>query len=439
MATKNSKSGSADPKWQNGHHDRVGIDRSRSLPLSSFSVQNLCKKFLTLVFVLITFIAYCVVVPLFALCMAPVYAYRGFVILLQRLLHPDWVGIMSSRDAIVGLDDTTKKCECMIVASVVFRGVPDVRKIQAYFHDNVMEARNAQGEYWYEKMTHYYENWMGFAFWKKEENFCLEKHLRPFDKNIKTKVVPGLNGEMEEFVTEDELLRCLGEIEKLPFAKGQSPWEILILPNFIPREGDLHKPYIIPQLTITTTEDEVNGNVVVKSKEDKHFTLVYRVHHALGDGYSFLKMLMCNICAEPLECVPKAPTREYPLGAKILNSIAIIAFTPYYHFKQFVFEIDRSIWHLSAGKLSRQSHFVTTERIPMESLKQVGKAHKVPLTGVLLAGLAGGIHNFLKLTGKGHLTPKYMRAFSPMPWQNHPAFNGEGMVNHWYYCKLFLE
>lgn len=416
MAAAKPCCGSADPK---------PIHRDKVITSSSFTVGNVFKKLFKLIFVLVALVLYCGVVPLFAAFMIPMYIYRGLIIILQKVLHPEWIGIMNSRDALVGLDDTTKRCECMIVASIVFRGVPDMHKIRQHFQKNVIDAKNAQGGLWYKKMTYYYENWMGFPFWRKEQDFKLEEHVRLFDYAVKRNKVVDRAGREEAYVTEDEVLRCFGEIEKLPFGKGQSPWEILVLPNYIPREGDLHKAYVVPAMMRTT---EGSGD----DDADKYFSLVYRVHHAIGDGYSFLKMLMCNICDDPIENVPKAPTRDFNLFIRIIHNIAILIFTPYYHFMQFFVEIDRSIWHLPANKLSKRSHFVSTERIPMESLKLVGKAHKVPLTGVLLAGLAGGIHNFLKLTGKGHQIPKCMRALSPMPWENHPAFKGDGMVNHWY-------
>lgn len=418
MAGSKSSSGSADPRNPN---------KDCKPSSTEATIREVFKKAVKLALVLITFSVYLLIVPVFAVFMFPVYIYRGLVIILQKIFHPEWVCIMNSRDALVGLDDTTKRCDCMIVASVVFRGVPDMQRIREHFEKNVMQVKNAKGGNEYEKLTHYYENWMGFPFWKQEKEFKLEEHLRLFDYKVNTTTAIDRNGKEAEYVTEEDLLRCCGEIEKLPFAKGQSPWEILVLPNFIPKEESLHRACVIPQMT---TQIGNGGD----AEDNKYFTLLYRVHHAIGDGYSFMKMLMCNICNEPIESVPKAPSREFNFFIKILNSIAILIFTPYYHFKQFFLEIDTSLWHLSTNKLSKQSHFVSTERISMERLKQVGKVHNVPLTGVLLAGLAGGIRNFLKLTGKSHNLPKFMRALSPMPWKNHPSIrpSGDGMTNHWY-------
>ncbi|ODM98682.1 hypothetical protein Ocin01_07990 [Orchesella cincta] len=418
MTVAKLNTGSSDPK------PKQTPPRRRSLTADAFSPRNLCKKLIRVIFVLIAFVVYGILVPIFLICMLPVYMYRGIVVILQKIFHPEWAGIMCSRDALVGLDNTTKRSECMIMAILIFRGVPDVKKCTEHIQKKVMEAKNTRGEYLYRKFTYYYENWLGFPFWKKEADFKLEKHFRQFDYKIKTKPT-GANG-VEESVTEDELLRYMGEIEALPFPKGQSPWEIMILPNYIPREGDLHKDYAVPEMTVTDWNDP-NGNV----ENGKYFALVFRIHHAIGDGYSCMKMLMCHICNEPLDTVPKAPIRHYNIFTRIVQYIAILVLTPYYHFNQFFVEIDSSLWHLSTNQLAKKSHFVSTERIPLESLKQVGKAHKVPMTGVFLAGLAGGIHNFLKLSGKGHQIPKFMRAFSPMPWEDHPAFTTNGLVNHW--------
>lgn len=63
---------------------------------NKFIVGNVFIKLFRLILVLIALALYCAVAPLFAAFMIPLYMYRGFVVILQKVLHPDWICIMNS-------------------------------------------------------------------------------------------------------------------------------------------------------------------------------------------------------------------------------------------------------------------------------------------------------------------------------------------------------
>lgn len=141
-----------------------------------------------------------------------------------------------------------------------------------------------------------------------------------------------------------------------------------------------------------------------------------------------MKLLLTNICSDPLSVVPKAPVRRVSTLQKIGKYAAIIALTPYYHFLQFFLNIDRTVWHLPSHKLTKQWQFTMTERISFSGVRETSKRLNVCVTATLLAALAGGIHNYFRKKGINHLNKRIMRGLTPLPYSKHPM---EQLVNHW--------
>lgn len=142
---------------------------------------------------------------------------------------------------------------------------------------------------------------MGHAFWKKEENFVLEEHIRfceETEAHLKGQEVgvisedDGNNNNNEDnfknnnnqvdyknnvnedksstsVVTEEDFCRIMGPISTRPFKRGMSPWEILIVRKFVPTVAKVHGDFV--PTTPVGGEDE-------KEK----FLFVFRVHHSLS-------------------------------------------------------------------------------------------------------------------------------------------------------------
>lgn len=316
---------------------------------------------------------------------------------------------MSTRDAVVGLDDVTKKCQCVLHVMLTYRGDPDLDKIRKVFDCNVMNSKHCDGNFVYEKLTHYYTFWMGYAFWRKEEDFRLEEHVRFYE---------GIENNNDRSITEDEVIKLMGPITTKPFPDKMSPWEVLIFPRFIPSKPQIHR-----------CKDTIR---VEGSEQDHKFALLFRVHHGISDGYSIMKLLMKNLSNEPLDRIPQSKDRKLPVYRSLMMYFGIILLSPYYHLKQFVIDVDRNEWHVREGKLTREWYAIRSERMDLRTLKDVSKRLNVSTTALLLAGFGGGIRRYL---GKRKM-PKVMRALAPMPWKGHPL---NGLVNHWYISYGFTD
>jgi len=369
------------------------------------------------VLIVLCFVAYLILVPIFLLLMTPLYLYRLFVILAQKLLKPELVEIVSTRDALVGLDNASSQLECMITLLLIMKGDPDMNKILEVFKNEVINGKNSKGELCYQKLKNYYDTWLGFTFWKKEENFQLENHVHEINLSEYDFMKENNNG--KDGVTEEQLMKMLGARATKCFPPGISPWEALIVRNYKKAPPNLHQDYK-PNIPITPVEKF--------GEKDCEFALVLRIHHAMGDGYSIMKLVMSNLCIGALDRIPKPPARQLSIFTVILNYMAIFFLTPYYHFLQFVLHVDKTMWHLPSNKLEKQWQFAVTERISFAAIKEISKNQEVCVTATLVAGLAGGVHNFLKNKGLGNKNNSKMRAMSPMPWKGHPV---ETLVNHW--------
>ncbi|CAL8102771.1 unnamed protein product [Orchesella dallaii] len=384
-----------------------------------FTMKRFIGVILKSVLIVLCFMAYLIIVPIFLLLMTPLYLYRLLVKLAQKLLKPEWTGMVSPRDALVGLDNTATQCECMITVLLTMKGDPDMKKVLEVFQNEVINGKNSKGELCYQKLQNYYDTWLGFTFWKKEENFQLENHVRELDPSEYDFLKNNNKSEDGVAVKEDQLMKILGARSTKCFPPGVSPWEALIIRNYKKASPQLHHDF--------------KANVPISSVEklgekDCEFALVLRIHHAIGDGYSIMKLIMSNLCMGALDRVPKAPVRRLSPLTVLLNYIAIVFLTPYYHFLQFFLDIDKTMWHLPSNKLEKQWQFAMTERLSFAAIKEISKQQGVCMTATLVAGLAGGIHNFLKEKGMEKKNKKIMRALSPMPWKDHPL---ETLVNHW--------
>jgi hypothetical protein len=371
------------------------------------------SRLLKALLITVSFLVYLVFIPPFLVIVAPLYIYRLCVILLAKLCKPSLVKIVGPRDAVVGLDDVTEKCLCMINSTYTCSGEPDLASIRKHYMKNVINVRK-DGVLSYRKFKYYYESFMGYAFWKEECNFKIEQHVR-FCEETEAILSNSNNNENDGFITEERLTFILGSLSTKPFPPKMSPWEVLIVRNYIPNPNKLHTDYV------PTQQDDDHAS-------HAKFLIVCRVHHAICDGYSILKMNMVNWSGAEPAVVPKAPFVQKSTWTKMGLYLGILLFSPYYQFKQFVLDVDRNFWHISRSKLSREWLTICSEKVSTKGMKEVGRTQGVSTTGVLLAGIGGAIRRYLIETGQSNEIPRVMRSLAPMPWLGHPM---DGLVNHW--------
>jgi len=174
-----------------------------------------------------------------------VLVYRQFVILIASALRPDLLQILSPVSTIHTVKDprTSSKVPATIVSYFLgIEGRVELGDIQDAFQTRVLQCRGESGDLAYPELTQYLVQWMGYHFWKEEDDFQLRNHVRLWNgkKNFK---------------------EIVQESVRTPFDPRTSPWKMEVLYNFSP-EGAPVSPNTFCVLSVDHALTD--GNTVMK-------------------------------------------------------------------------------------------------------------------------------------------------------------------------------
>jgi len=159
------------------------------------------------------------ILPVFVLFFLVFYLWR---LLLMAYVHfsGDYIRIMDGKNPVLAIDDLHGKPLCTIVGMGAFDGRLDFPSASAYV-SNIVNAKAPTGILLNPEFQQFYEEWLGFIWWKWEVDFRLTDHVKLWDSSELT------NGIAEE----KDVMKIIHLLEGLPFQKGKSPWEVIILRN----------------------------------------------------------------------------------------------------------------------------------------------------------------------------------------------------------------
>ncbi|XP_021945263.1 uncharacterized protein LOC110843597 isoform X2 [Folsomia candida] len=383
---------------------------TRSITFCNWRPNKLLHALAKLVLIALCFLVF-LVSTVFAFF--PLYVYQCIVVILAKIFRSDLISIVAPRDFCNGLDDVTKKSAYFFQVFVTYHGEPDIDHIRSTFQTKVMEEKDIKnGKLLYEKFTYFIKPWLGYLFWSRESNFSLHEHIRLCEDTEHLLL-------SHPVVTEKDFTNVMGKLSARPLRQGMSPWEILIVRNFVPSKPKIH----IGEET--------------KISEGSRFILIFRIHHAISDGSCCFKILVTNLSGVPVPEIfsPSTRTWKETFCSTILIKLTTLVLFGYYQFKQIVLDVDKNIWNLSAPQTTGEWLFVQSEKIPLIGLKQMSKSRNVSLTALFNAGLGAGIRTFLKGTGQEDKIPETMRVLMPLPWKTHPF---TGLVNCWSFGTLII-
>lgn len=161
-----------------------------------------------------------VILPSIAIAFVPVQLYRWTLILYVKLFRKDFVRIMSGKNPVLAIDDIHGRPLCTIVGYGAFEGAKAEHMIQ--IASNCVEEYDPATNQPLHPETHqYYEEWMGYMWWKWEKNWQLDEHIIIWED--------GRNPDKP--VEEKDFMDIIAILEAKPFPKGKSPWEVVIVEN----------------------------------------------------------------------------------------------------------------------------------------------------------------------------------------------------------------
>jgi len=179
-----------------------------------------------------------ILLPLISGIFLPLKIYKTIVILCSRIWRKELTGILTSYDSIFAIDKFHTKPYAGNGTVLILDGHVRIDTIRDCFIENILRVRKSNGDLQFGKMFQVPVNFGGYFFWSNLESIDVAEQIRVH----------------HSFVSDDheaELHAVLGKMMTQPFPGAL--WEVLSFEKY-------------------------NGNQTV---------IVFRLHHVLGDGYTF--------------------------------------------------------------------------------------------------------------------------------------------------------
>lgn len=210
--------------------------------------------------------------PLVVPLIAVLWAWRCLALMAVFVKYRKIVYVASGLEALFALD--SEEARAVISGVLVMRGRVEIAAVRARLAKYVLDARDSRGNLLHPKFRQIVKTLCGVVVWVWEENFQVASHVREAERELKDEV---------------DLLEEITARNNLPFVKGHSCWEMLVtsLASY-----DKHK--------------------------EPHTAVMVRLHHSLGDGRSFIGLLLSALVDRPLEKLQSVPVaRHYKEGGRL--------------------------------------------------------------------------------------------------------------------------
>jgi len=148
--------------------------------------------------------------------------------------------------------------------------------------------------------------------------------------------------------------------------------------------------------------------------------IALKIHHALSDGFSNLKLLAKGSEQNDLSGVAQPKRVKRSFCTKLITRIFFFVKIPY-DFVSFMLIYDKNEWHKKENALPINRDRIAGEfsqRIPMKLLKAIGKKHGVCFSAVINAGFTAAIRD--AMINGGTKVPNRIHCMTPLPYPGHP-------------------
>lgn len=177
-----------------------------------------------------------VILPIIGLIFIPLHLHRWILMLYVKLFRKDFVRIMTGKNPVLAIDDVNSRPLCTIVGYGAFDGANVEHMVQVT--SQCVNACDDTKQLLHPETHQYYEEWMGYMWWKWEKDWKLENHISVWDEGKNT----------DSPVLEKDFMNIIAILEAKSFPKGTSPWEVVLVKNVLlqnVRNSDVPKMAII--------------------------------------------------------------------------------------------------------------------------------------------------------------------------------------------------
>ncbi|CAG7722654.1 unnamed protein product [Allacma fusca] len=286
---------------------------------------------------------------------SPLYIFRGILSQLRKIFRKDLHKLINTRSSVLARENWSEDPKWNLVVWLTQEGQMDLEKFRRYFYNEYVMRKDSNGKLLYPEYQQHYCKWFGFLFWRWEDAFNVQEHIRPYD-GIHKKLDP---------VDKPGLIKIIKELTWKAWDPQKSPWEFLQVAKY---------------------QDEGRGDQGEKS------LLIFRIHHGLGDGYYILKLVTQDIGGISLDrALGKPQFERRNWFGNALSSFLFWLRAPYQMMEMMVSAQDTNEWHLPRDEMRKPMNAALTEPIDLGLLKNIKNNFHVSFSAVIYAAITGGI------------------------------------------------
>lgn len=307
------------------------------------------------------------------------YPYRCFIRLLSKFFKPTFQSMLPCTSGVLMLDHLHTHPTCTIVSVAIMEGSITTETVVDSF-------KNVS----YQEISQRIVPWAGYHFWETDPKFNFFNHIvyHHEPKNEKYYVVD-----------DAEICRIQENLMMKPFRMDRSPWEMVIVRNYI-------------------SETICPG--VEKS------AVMLRIHHSMADGFSiskWFKSLMSGVVHEP----KMVETDRSFSAVGRLGFVCRLLFYGPVEFSMGLVKIwkNGNAWDKGNKKFTKRYHLSEPRSVPIATIQRAKKAIQVSFTSIIFGALAGSVRRMMLQIGDK--LPNKLPMFTPMPLPNHPDHK---LTNH---------
>jgi len=244
----------------------------------------------------------------------------------------------------------------------VLKGKCDLETLRERVDATACKIDPKTGKLAHPKFHQYLSMCGGYYCWKPAV-YDIKHHVR---------YVTGLD-ETSESSSETKTLQIVSKISNEPFKEKRGLWEILVIPKF---HYD-HEEYL-------KEED----------REDK-FAVIFRLSHGIGDGFSFLKLIMRDCAgANAEDYIPPSKPSKSPFWYKIFVFFYVLFKGPRAFYSEMKLK-DCNPLHNPSIKITGEKVHLWSKPLNVEWLKMLKQKVGAGMSTILLESLSGGCRTYM--------------------------------------------
>lgn len=250
---------------------------------------------------------------------------------------------------------------------------PNIHLLRDRFSYSVFTRSGGSGQPLYASrlQSTFIPNMLGWPVWERFQSFRIQDHVKLLDDGVS--------------FTEEALLSRMGAFlgEGRVGGGGRPQWEVLLIPDYIPRQGG-----------------------------GSHWAILVRLHHAYGDGASFLLLLDQALGDEKIHWTldPRAPHPQHPWTAWVGWIRAyLLGVAPFLRTLLSAMREDSPF--LCKEGYSEEKFLDWSQPLPLDFFKELKAASGYAFSSIILTGeWVGVVTGWMKMKSQYFIFPAFCGA-----------------------------